>query len=84
MVRKTFLALVTGSALIVSMSTVHAEGDEEKKPEARIILTQSDEEKKPEAQVILSQGDEEKKPDAQMSVAEGEDDKKKPEQTQFV
>ncbi|MBI4205622.1 MAG: hypothetical protein HY527_11405 [Betaproteobacteria bacterium] len=74
--RKTVMVLALASVFAAPMSSVYAEGDEDKKPEStQLIVAEGDEEKKPEStQLIVAEGDEEKKPEStQLIVAEGDE-----------
>lgn len=71
--RKLILTVALASAFAVPMTAAYAEGDEDKKSDSQLILSEGDE-KKSDSQLILSEGDE-KKSDSQLILSE--DDEKK-------
>jgi len=52
--QKTVLALALASVLAAPMSTVYAEGDEDKKPEPSQLIAEGDEDKKPESSQLTA------------------------------
>jgi hypothetical protein len=79
--RKLILTVALASAFAVTMSAAYAEGDEDKKSDSQLILSEGDE-KQPSKPELIAEGDEDKKSDSQLILSEG--DEKQPSKPELV